>query len=121
MKVDVIAAMRCYGLGTVAVWRFAIVGVGLGALATLDAKRNSPGANITTFGDGLWWAATTVTTVGYGDRYPVTTEGRFVAIALKVVGIAVVGSVTCCVSYHRVVRMKEAKSSNAMASPWVLQ
>ena len=76
----------------------AIAAVGLGALAILDAERDAAGANITTFGDALWWAATTVMTVGYGDRYPVTTEGRFVAVTLMVVGIAVVGSVTAAVA-----------------------
>jgi voltage-gated potassium channel len=76
----------------------AVAAVGLGALAILDAERDAVGANITTFGDALWWAATTVMTVGYGDRYPVTTEGRFVAVTLMVVGIAVVGSVTAAVA-----------------------
>ncbi len=51
------------------------------SLAVLDAERASPEANIRTFGDALWWAATTVTTVGYGDRFPTTTEGRIVAVA----------------------------------------
>ena len=76
----------------------ALAAVGLGALAILDAERDAAGATITTFGDALWWAATTVMTVGYGDRYPVTTEGRFVAVTLMVVGIAVVGSVTAAVA-----------------------
>ena len=76
----------------------AVAAVGLGALAILDAEREAAGANITTFGDAVWWAATTVMTVGYGDRYPVTTEGRFVAVTLMVVGIAVVGSVTAAVA-----------------------
>ena len=47
----------------------------LGALAILDAERDAAGANITTFGDALWWAATTVMTVGYGDRYPGDDRG----------------------------------------------
>ncbi len=72
--------------------------VGLGALAVLDAERGAPGANLTGFGDSLWWAATTVTTVGYGDHYPVTTEGRFVAVALMLVGIGLVGAVTASVA-----------------------
>lgn len=72
----------------------AAAALGLGSLAMLDAERDAPGANITTWGDALWWAATTVTTVGYGDRYPVTFEGRIVAVLLMVVGIGVVGTVT---------------------------
>ena len=56
------------------------------------------GANITSAGDALWWAFTTVTTVGYGDRFPVTTEGRAVAVVLMVAGIGVVGAVTAAVA-----------------------
>ena len=51
------------------------------SIAVLDAEQNPPGANITTFGDALWWACETVTTVGYGDRYPVTPDGRAIAVA----------------------------------------
>jgi voltage-gated potassium channel len=76
----------------------AVMAVGLGALAVLDAERDSPDANITTAGDAVWWACTTVTTVGYGDRFPVTTEGRVIAVALMLVGIAVVGSVIAVVA-----------------------
>jgi voltage-gated potassium channel len=76
----------------------ALMAVGLGALAVLDAEQSAEGANITTFGDALWWAATTVTTVGYGDRFPVTTEGRVIAAVLMVVGISLVGVVTASVA-----------------------
>jgi voltage-gated potassium channel len=51
-----------------------------------------------TFPDALWWAATTVTTVGYGDRYPVTAVGRLVATGLMVVGIALLGVITASVA-----------------------
>ncbi len=76
----------------------AVFAVGLGALAVLDVERNAPDANITTAGDALWWACTTVTTVGYGDHFPVTTQGRFIAVALMLVGIAVVGSLTAVIA-----------------------
>jgi len=76
----------------------AIGAVMLGAVGILDAEQDAPGANITTFGDALWWAATTVATVGYGDRYPVTTSGRFIAIGLMLVGIAMVGALTASVA-----------------------
>ncbi len=64
------------------------------ALAVLDAERSSPDANIRSFSDALWWTATTMSTVGYGDRYPTTDVGRLVAVALMVSGIAVLGMVT---------------------------
>lgn len=66
----------------------------IGSLAVLEAERGVKGATITTFGDALWWAVTTVTTVGYGDRYPVTDQGRFVAGGLMLAGIALLGIVT---------------------------
>ncbi len=64
------------------------------SLAILDAERKSPDANVTTFGDALWWSFATVTTVGYGDRFPVTTGGRLVAVGLMLAGIALIGIVT---------------------------
>lgn len=72
--------------------------IGLGALAVLDAERGRPDANITTFGDALWWACTTATTVGYGDRYPVSGEGRLIAVVLMLVGIALLGSITAAIA-----------------------
>lgn len=69
-----------------------------GALAVLDAEKYEPDANITTFWDALWWALTTITTVGYGDHFPVTATGRVVAGALMLSGIAVVGVVTASVA-----------------------
>jgi voltage-gated potassium channel len=64
------------------------------ALAVLDVERSDPNANITDFGDAICWAVTTMTTVGYGDRYPVTGVGRLVAFGLMVGGIALLGTVT---------------------------
>ncbi|PKQ26501.1 MAG: hypothetical protein CVT64_05370 [Actinobacteria bacterium HGW-Actinobacteria-4] len=66
----------------------------IGALAMLDVEQGAPGAIVEDFGDAIWWALVTVTTVGYGDLYPVTTEGRVIAGALMVVGISVLGAVT---------------------------
>jgi voltage-gated potassium channel len=64
------------------------------AIAVLDVERSSPDANITDFGDAIWWAVTTMTTVGYGDHYPVTSVGRVVAFGLMLGGIALLGTVT---------------------------
>lgn len=86
------AALR----GKVAVYVGGATGliVTLAALAVLDAERSSPEATITSFGDAMWWAATTVTTVGYGDSYPTTAGGRSVAVGLMLAGIALLGIVT---------------------------
>ncbi|MEE9098365.1 potassium channel family protein [Pseudarthrobacter phenanthrenivorans] len=69
-----------------------------GALAVLDVEENAPGSNLTTFGDAIWWALTTITTVGYGDHYPITVLGRCVAAGLMIGGVAVLGVVTASVA-----------------------
>ena len=64
------------------------------ALATLEAERDEPGSSIRTFGQALWWALTTITAIGYGDTFPVSTEGRFIAALLMIGGVALIGVVT---------------------------
>lgn len=76
----------------------ACMSVALGALAELNAEQDAAGANITSFGDALWWACETVSTVGYGDRYPATAEGRAIAVVLMIVGVGLVGAVTAAVA-----------------------
>ncbi|HEY1135203.1 MAG TPA: potassium channel family protein [Nocardioides sp.] len=88
------AAGGLAGRATTYVLGTALISLFLGAIAVLDAEQDAPGANITTFGDALWWATTTVTTAGYGDRFPVTGEGRVLAVVLMLVGIGAVGVVT---------------------------
>lgn len=61
-------------------------------------ERNAPGSNIRTVGDALWWGTETVSTVGYGDFYPVTTAGRILAVVLFVNGIALLAIVTAILS-----------------------
>ncbi|RNM13281.1 potassium channel family protein [Nocardioides pocheonensis] len=90
----------------------ALMAWGLGALAVLDAEQDAKGANITSLGDAMWWAATTVTTVGYGDRYPVTTTGRFVAVGLMVVGIALLGAVTATVAAWLVGQVQQERAAD---------
>ena len=77
------------------------------ALAVLDAERAADGANITTFDDALWWAMTTVTTVGYGDRFPVTGSGRLVAGGLMLAGIALLGVVTASLASWLLEKVRE--------------
>lgn len=64
------------------------------SLAILDAERGTEGTTIDSFGDALWWSLVTVTTVGYGDTFPVTGFGRVVAIAMMLCGIGLLGFVT---------------------------
>ncbi len=64
------------------------------------AERSARGANIHDFGQGLWWAIVTVTTVGYGDRYPVTPFGQGVAVVLMLVGIGLLGVLTATVASY---------------------
>ena len=64
------------------------------ALAVLDAERPAAGSSIKTLGDAIWWAVVTVTTVGYGDEVPITPQGRVIAGALMVCGLALLGIVT---------------------------
>ncbi len=89
------------------------------AITVLDAEQNAPGANITEFGDALWWAVVTVTTVGYGDYYPVTFEGRLVAVGLMVIGIALVGVLTAAVAswFIRNANLSESADAEAQAAP----
>lgn len=68
------------------------------ALAVEDVEQNEPGSNIRSFGDAIWWALETITTVGYGDHYPITIVGRFVAAGLMIAGIAVLGVVTASIA-----------------------
>ena len=70
----------------------------ISAVQITISERDLVGSNIKNFGDGLWWAITTVTTVGYGDRYPTTTEGRLLAVLLMFVGISLVGVITASVA-----------------------
>lgn len=66
----------------------------IASLAILDAERGAEGASIESFDDALWWSLVTVTTVGYGDAYPVTGTGRLVALAMMLCGIGLLGFVT---------------------------
>jgi voltage-gated potassium channel len=68
--------------------------VALAALMVWSVEHNNPQSSIHSLTDALWWAVTTVTTVGYGDKYPTSPEGKGIAITLMVVGIAVFGLVS---------------------------
>jgi voltage-gated potassium channel len=65
------------------------------AIWRVEADSNGP---IHDLPDAPWWALTTITTVGYGDTYPVTPEGRAIGVVLMLVGIGVFGTLTASVA-----------------------
>src|SRR5271166_733998 len=68
------------------------------SLAVFKEERYLHGATINSFGKALWWSITTVTTVGYGDVYPLTNTGRVIAVLLMIGGISLVGVVTAALA-----------------------
>ncbi|RZS64584.1 voltage-gated potassium channel [Agromyces ramosus] len=65
-----------------------------GSLTMLYLEEDAPGANITTASDALWYTIVTISTVGYGDYYPVTNPGRFAGVVIIVVGVGIFGTFT---------------------------
>ena len=65
-----------------------------GSLEILYVEKDAPGANITTASDALWYTIVTISTVGYGDQYPVTNIGRFLGAGIIVVGVGIFGTFT---------------------------
>lgn len=86
------AFLTHHGLHFVLLTVGVIVFASAGVEASLES--NAKGATIHSFGDALWWAMVTVSTVGYGDKAPVTGAGRWVAVALMLTGIGLVGVLT---------------------------
>ena len=86
------------------------------SLAMLEAERPAPDAKITTFGDALWWACTTITTVGYGDLFPVTATGRSIAVGLMLGGIALIGTITASVAAWLVQKVAEEDGAEQSAT-----
>ncbi len=72
----------------------AIVMLEVGAVLILDAESASTQANIHTGIDALWWNIVTLATVGYGDKYPVTTAGRVIGVIVIVVGVGLFSALT---------------------------
>jgi voltage-gated potassium channel len=76
----------------------AFLAIVFSAIGVLQVEKGAPGAKITNAEDALWWAYVTITTVGYGDLYPVTSEGRMIAAVLMTVGVGLFGTFTAYVA-----------------------
>ena len=85
--------------------------IGAGLLMTVVDRHDFP-----TIGGGLWWAVQTVTTVGYGDKVPVTTAGRILAAIVMLQGIGLVTVITAAITSSFVGRQRAARSDSAAAS-----
>lgn len=70
---------------------------GAGLVVIFERHADGP---IRSFGDALWWAITTITTVGYGDTYPVTSQGQAVAVVIMIVGITLFGLLTAGIAAY---------------------
>ncbi|MET0297997.1 MAG: ion channel [Microbacterium sp.] len=86
------AKLLVYGIGS------ALLLIWYISLLVLQFERHAPGATITTYGDSVWWAFCTVTTVGYGDYVPVTVPGRVAAVVLMAGGVVLVGLIVATIS-----------------------
>jgi voltage-gated potassium channel len=64
------------------------------SIGILVCEQSAPNAKIKTAEDSIWWSVATITTVGYGDLYPVTNEGRLLAMALMISGVGMFGAVS---------------------------
>jgi voltage-gated potassium channel len=77
----------------------AVIGIIVSAAGLVTAAESEvDGTNIDNFGDGLWWAVVTCTTVGYGDHFPVSPAGRGIALVLMFVGVGLIGVLTANVA-----------------------
>lgn len=78
------------------------------SIAILQVE-NAPNSNIQTAEDAIWWSYVTITTVGYGDKFPVTTEGRIIASILLTAGVGLFGTFTAYVASIFVSNNEEEK------------
>jgi voltage-gated potassium channel len=106
-------------LGHRGLFRVLLAAAGLlfvGAWLVLLFDEHAAGSNIHSYHDALWWAVVTVTTVGYGDRFPVTEGGRAVAVVLMLVGIGLIGVLTATVASFFVQEHTDANKDQLQAA-----
>ena len=86
-----------------------------GATIVYFFEHHAHGANIRTYGEALWWAVVTVSTVGYGDFYPVTTGGRSTAVLLMVLGFTVLAVITAQIASRFIEQAERERTAKAQA------
>ncbi|HEX5827515.1 MAG TPA: ion transporter [Candidatus Limnocylindrales bacterium] len=85
------------------------------SVVILQVESRDPQANIQTGPDALWWGVVTITTVGYGDRYPVTELGRIVALFVMFAGVGIIGALASILASLLVPPPEESAASEAPA------
>jgi voltage-gated potassium channel len=85
------------------------------AALVMTFERDMPNGNISSYPDALWWAVTTITTVGYGDRFPMSPAGRGVAVVLMVSGIALFGIITASIAAYFVEQKADQQDQDLAA------
>lgn len=83
------------------------------SIAILNCE-TSPDANIKTAADALWWSFATITTVGYGDKYPVTTTGRIIAAVMMTAGVGFFGTLTAYIATVFLMQGQKEEKSREM-------
>ncbi|GHB19883.1 ion transporter [Pseudovibrio japonicus] len=86
----------------------------LAAIAVLQVEKNIDGANILHLRDAVWWAFVTITTVGYGDFYPVSLEGRVIAAFLMTVGVGLFATLTGTIVANLFINVEEQKGNQEL-------
>jgi voltage-gated potassium channel len=92
----------------------------IGGIGVYLAEHEHQGANIKKLGDAFWWAVVTITTVGYGDYYPVTSVGRIIAIFVMFSGIGIVVSFLGTLTTRRLRRVESRFKSATEVQPRLL-
>lgn len=112
-----IFSRRSHGALTTAII-IAILMLVFSSIAILQVEK-APNSNIVSAEDALWWAYVTITTVGYGDKFPVTTEGRLIAMLLMTVGVGLFGTFTGFVASWFVGEKKIADSQEKSETKYI--
>ena len=94
-----------------------IVVLTVAGVLVLQFESKAPNANITTGGDALWYSIVTITTVGYGDFYPVTTAGRITAVFIMFMGVGIIGALASILASLLVGGSSSAEEEEAVAAP----
>lgn len=109
--VDIVVTKRAQSTLLVAVLA-AIVVLETAAILILGAESGSPRANIQDAGDAVWWTVVTTATVGYGDKYPVTTTGRVIGVFVMIIGVGLFGVLTSFLA-HWFIRARKGNNGES--------